>query len=208
MYIYIYKTQKNYYSNLLLNPSNIYDNKTFWKYIQPFLSEKKISNKITLVDDNGTMVSNEQSIPEELSTFFKNTAKSLNVQQNYYLTYESNEIEDQIKKSIFKYKNHSSIILIKNKITELFAFTKASLSDIKKELSNHNTNEASTFKNITPNALKASIESCFEVLTKLFNNTNLTSNFPDRLKDGDESPICKKMNHKNEKITDLSVFCR
>ena len=34
------------------------DNKTFWKYIQPSFSEKrKISNKITLVDDNDTIVS-------------------------------------------------------------------------------------------------------------------------------------------------------
>ena len=51
-----YKKQKNYCSKLYkkerkvffsnLNPSNICDNKTFWKYIQPFFSEKrKISNK-------------------------------------------------------------------------------------------------------------------------------------------------------------------
>ena len=48
------------------------------------------------------------------------------------------------------------------------------------------------FKNITPKALKASIESCSEVLTKLFNNTILTSNFPDKLKVADVSPIFKK----------------
>ena len=110
------------------------------------------------------------------------------------LTFQSNEIEDQVKKAIFKYKNHPSIILIKNKITvpELFAFTEASVSDIEKELSNLNAKKASTFKNITPKVLKASIESCSEVLTKLFNNTILTSNFPDKLKVADVSPIFKK----------------
>ena len=78
-----------------------------------------------------------------------------------------------MKKAIFKYKNHPSITLIKNKITvpELFVFTEASVSDIEKELSNLNTKKASTFENITPKVLKASIESCSEALTKLFNNT-------------------------------------
>ena len=86
------------------------------------------------------------------------------------------------------------MILIKNKtiVPELFAFTEASVSDIGKELNNLNAKKASTFKNITPKALKASTESCFEVLTKLFNNTILTSNFPDKLKVADVSPIFKK----------------
>ena len=166
-----------------LNPSNICDNKTCWKYIQLFFSEKrKISNEITLVDDNDVIVSDDQSISEELNTCYKNATKSLNIRQNSYLTDESNEIEDQVKKAIFKYKNHSSIILIKDKITvpELFAFTEASVCDIEKELSNLNMKKASTFKNITTaKVLKASIESCSEVLTKLFNSTILTSNFPD-----------------------------
>ena len=106
-----------------------------------FFSEKrKISNKITLVDDNNTTISDDQSISEELNISFKNATKSLNIRQSSYLTDESNEIEDQVKKAIFKYKNHPSIILIKNEITvpELFAFTEASVCDIEKELSNVN----------------------------------------------------------------------
>ena len=45
------------------------------------------------------------------------------------------------------------------------------------------------FKNVTPKGLKANTESCSEVLTKLFNNTILTSDFPDTLKVADVSPI-------------------
>ena len=118
----------------------------------------------------------------------------MNIWQHSHIADQSNEIEDQVKKAIFKYKNHSSIILIKNKITvpELFVFTEASVSDIEKELSNLNTKKASTFKNITPKVLQASIESCSEALTKLFNNTILTSDFPDKLKVADVTPIFKK----------------
>ena len=115
-----------------------------------FFEKRKISNKTTLVDDNDTIVSDYQLISEELNISFKNATKSLTIRQNSYLTDESNEIENQVKKAIFKYENHPSIILIKNKITvpELFAFTEASVSDIEKELSNLNVKKASTFKNI------------------------------------------------------------
>ena len=103
------KERKAFFSNL--NPSNNLWQKTFWKYVQPFFSEKiKISNKITLVDDNDVIVSDDQSISEELKSFFKNATKSLNIRQNSYLIDESNKMEDQIKKAIFKYKKRPSII--------------------------------------------------------------------------------------------------
>ena len=200
-----YNKQKNYCSKLYkkerkpffsnLNPTNIRDNKIFWKYIQLFFSEKrKLSNKITLVDDNDTIVSDDQSISEELNTFFKNATKSLNIRQNSHKTDGSKEIEDQVQKAISKYKNHPSIILIKSKIKvpELIVFTEASVSDIEKELSNLNTKKASTSKNMTAKVLKASIENYSEALTKLFNNTILTSDFPDKLKVAGVSPIFKK----------------
>ena len=40
--------------------------------------------------------------------------------------------------------------------------------------------------------MKASIESCSEALAKLFNDTILTSDFPDKLKVADVSPIFKR----------------
>ena len=67
-------------------------------------------------------------------TFFNNATESLNRRQNYYITDESNEIENQVNKAIFEYKSHPTIILIKHKITlpELFVFTEASVSHIEK----------------------------------------------------------------------------
>ena len=77
-----------------------------------------------MVGDNDTIVSDEQSVSKKLNTFFKIAIKSWQLRQNSYLTDESNEIEDQIKKAIFKYKNHPSIIVIKKKTTvpELICF--------------------------------------------------------------------------------------
>ena len=60
--------------------------------------------------DNDTIISDDQSIPEELNTFFKNATKRLKIQQNSYIKDEWNDIEDKVKKAVFKCKNHPSII--------------------------------------------------------------------------------------------------
>ena len=60
------------------------------------------------------------------------------------------------------------------------------------------------FQIITLKVLKASIESCSEALTQLFKNTILTSNFQDKLKVADVSPIFKPQKSKNDRP--VSVF--
>ena len=65
---------------------------------------------LSVLYHHDTIVSDEQSISEELNISFKNAIKSLNIRQNSYLTDESNEIGDQVKKAFFEYKNHPSII--------------------------------------------------------------------------------------------------
>ena len=61
----------------------------------------------------------------------------------------------------------------KTAASELFSSTEASVSDIEEELGN----------------LKASIKICFEILLKLFNDTKLTFDFPEKVKVADVSPI-------------------
>ena len=49
------KTKKNYYSNL--NEKEIKDNKTFWKTVKPFFSDKTPSDeKITLIEKDEIMI--------------------------------------------------------------------------------------------------------------------------------------------------------
>ena len=50
-----------------------------------FYEKRKTSNKIILVGDNDTIISDDQSILEELNTFFKNATKRLKIQQNSYI---------------------------------------------------------------------------------------------------------------------------
>ena len=74
-----YKKQRNLCVNLLkkvktsyfekLKPSNICDNKKFWKTVKPLFSEKAMStDKITLIENN-VIVSEDQKVAEkELTT--------------------------------------------------------------------------------------------------------------------------------------------
>ena len=82
----MYKKEcKKYFSNL--DSSKICDNKTFWKTIQPFFSEKrKITNKIALIDEDETVISNDQLISKELNQFSQNVTKAVNIRENSYLS--------------------------------------------------------------------------------------------------------------------------
>ena len=77
-----HKKQKNYCSRLYkrqrkilfesIGSSKISDNKTFWKNIQPFFSEKrKTVNKITLVNKNEDILSNDKIVADEINSFLK-----------------------------------------------------------------------------------------------------------------------------------------
>ena len=128
------------------------------KLFNLFFSEKrKITKKITLTDKDETVISNDQLILEELNPFFKNATKTLNIRENSYLK-DRSELSDPVNKAISKYRNHPSILIIKDKIRNpaAFLFNEDSLSDVEKELTNLNTKKSSTFGNISPNILRAS----------------------------------------------------
>ena len=110
------------------------------------------------------------------------------IRENSYLI-DKIELSDPVNKAITKYKNHPSILLIKDKIRNPapFSLKESSLSDIEKELRN-----LKTFGNILSKILRANKESCSETLAELFNNTLLTSSFPTELKVADVSPVFKK----------------
>ena len=73
--------------------------------IQPLFSEnRKIRNKIALVDENENIISEEHLASEELKNFFKNATKSLQINQNPFIIDEQSDITDPIIKAINKYK--------------------------------------------------------------------------------------------------------
>ena len=71
------KSKREYYSNL--DVKNITDNKTFWKTVKRFLSDKVTSTqKITLIE-NDKIVKNDNDTARVLNTFFSNIVRDLKI---------------------------------------------------------------------------------------------------------------------------------
>ena len=107
------KERRNFFNTLSV--SSFSDNKTFWKNIQPFFSEKrKGNNKISLVNKE-KVIQEDKLVAEEMNDFFKNATNTLNISQNNYLKdIVSISSLDSVDKAVLQYKNHPSILVIKN----------------------------------------------------------------------------------------------
>ena len=140
------KERKKYFESL--DPRRISDNKSFWKNIQPFFSEKrKISNKITLVDNKENTIF-DHLVSEELNNFSENAIRGLEINENFYIIdTDSNE------KAINKYRNHPSVLLIKSTLKNIpsFSFNEVGLSEIERELNLINPRKTTTSNGIPQN---------------------------------------------------------
>ena len=131
------KTKKNYYDSL--NEKDVSDNKTFWKTVKPFLSDKIVSKEQILLVENEEIISEDSKIAESLNSFFSNIVKNLKI-PGYRPHNDSlfENVSDPILQVILKYRNHPSILTIgevcKNKSNKqpLFSFSEVTRDEILK----------------------------------------------------------------------------
>ena len=91
------------------------DNNFFWKTVKPFLSNISInSDKIHLIE-NGKLINSKTKTSEVLNEFFSNIIKNLKIPEYENLNRNFQKVKDLVLKAILKYKNHPSIIAIKEK---------------------------------------------------------------------------------------------
>ena len=130
-----YNTQRNYCLTLVRKAKkdnynnqdhkNVTDNKTFWKSIKPFFSEKgSTNNKITLVEQDLILDKNDNAAELLNIYIFFYVVSNLNIPKYHNKSVNIDHIEDPIARSIEQYKNHFSIVAIKSKNTnKYFRFT-------------------------------------------------------------------------------------
>ena len=138
---------------------------------------------------------NDSVIAEKLNMFSKNAVSTLGITENSFVTNEEyKNISDPVQCAIVKFKSHSSISLIKNKITNRnnFKFEPVSLSDIELEFRLRNPKKAITHKNIPPKILKSSSEATVNTLLRLFNETITKGVLSDSWKHADVTPVFEK----------------
>ena len=105
------QSKKDYYNKLDI--SKVTDNKTFWNSVKPLFSDKhNVQQKIVLIEDE-ELISNDIEIAEKINDFFINTVTNLNIQDHFVGSDCFNDIKTNVEIAIEKFKNHPSILKIK-----------------------------------------------------------------------------------------------
>ena len=97
-------------------------------------------------------------------------------------------------KAIIKYRNHPSIIAIRDKykISECFKFTEVDQKEIEKEIKKLDVNKASQRSDIPTKIIKENIDIFGDFIGKSYNNTIKASQFYQNLKLADITRAHKK----------------
>ena len=206
-----YKKQKNYTNKLLkkekkhftnLRTNNFTDNKKFWNTVKPLFSNKGDNTQnITLVKDK-KIISDDVEVAQTFNQFFKESVKSLNINENKILQNDTGSLSDHVEIALRKFENHPSINNIKNmvNIDSKFSFSKIATTDVKVELKSLKTKKASTFMGVPSKQLKQVTDIILEPLTQIWNIEVIDRlKFPTRLKYADITPIFKKLERVFEK---------
>ena len=187
------KERKKYYSSLDIK--SLTDNKKFWSTMKPFLSNKvNTSSKITLVE-NESIISNDNDVASAFQNFFDNAVSSLNLSCDNAFVSETTNFKNPIDIAIEKFKNHPSIIAIKNNVSlsHLFHFDNIEGDAILKEINDLDSKKNGTHNDIPAKCLKLSSLESGPYLTKVWNEEVVKNGiFPNELKLADVSPVFKK----------------
>ena len=175
------KSKSEYYGNL--NETNISDNKTFWKNIKRFLSDKvRSTNKMTLIDKEEIIIMGDYSIAKVLKTFFSNIVSNLNIAEYSNCKPLANNISDPVLKCVVKYRNHPSILAIGevcNKHPRLsLSFSKINRQEILKEILKLKISKACQDTDIPTKIIKENANMSADILLAGFNDYVGKSNFP------------------------------
>ena len=179
------RVKKNYYTNIDIN--NVNDNKTFWDTIKPCFSDKNITKKKINLIENDIIISEDIAVAETLNAFFSKTIELSNTEYDTETLFDVNQIVD-------KFKNHPSILKIKEKATckNMFSFALSTLDDMKKCINQLNTNKPTTYNNIPAKILIEFSDVCAGLIHNFYNNSILQGTFPDAMKFADITPSHKK----------------
>ena len=96
-----------------------------------FSDKQNIQQKIVLIEDE-ELISNDIEIAERINDFFINTVTNLNIQDHFIGNDSFNDIKTNVEIAIEKFKNHPSILKIKEcyELQDIFSFNDTSVSDI------------------------------------------------------------------------------
>ena len=192
------EAKKSYFGQL--KPSVISDNKSFWKSVKPLFSDKTVSKDDILLTEGNDLINDPGSIAEIFGTFFSDAVKNLNIEKIEFPCagdHSSQEvINDPIRSAIKKYKNHPSIMKIKESYpcNKKFSFRKVTLKEITQEIHSLVVTKASPIESVPTKIIKNHIEIISPKIKMDFNHAIDNGTFPQNMKLADVKPVFKKDN--------------
>ena len=187
-----------FYGNL--NEKDITDNKKFWRKVKPFLSDKSIDSDKIHLSENGELINSKTKTAEVLNDFFSNIVKNLKIREYQNLNRISKG-KNPVLKAILKYKNHPSIIAIKEKSKNpKFTFHEVDNERIIKEIKSLNKNKASQKSDIPITIIHENADIFADFLAESLKGTIKTYNFQNCLKLADITPLHKKGRKDNKEL--------
>ena len=197
--------KKNLFSNI--NTSDITDKKTFWKTVKPFFTDKiKTKSKITLIEKKNSSqegqkeivsekkITEDQAVVEVFNKFFINIVPNLKISTDHGYDNDFIATDDQVANAVNKFRNHSSIIMIKNKKKndQSFSFGTVTYDDVLKKVKTLDTAKASQQSDIPTKILKQNSNYFVEYFYENINKCISKSILPSNLKLADITPVYKK----------------
>ena len=115
-----YKKQRNFFIDLLRNSKKTYfqklnikesaNNKTFWKTLKPFFSNKGLNANKLLLREKDAVVADEKALVTMVNNYFVNITANLDLKRDSENFYDTPASVYNIKK---KFQDHQSILKIK-----------------------------------------------------------------------------------------------
>ena len=137
------KTKKKYYGNL--DSRKIKDNRTFWRTVKPFLSNKSVENVKIILVEKEEILTKDNSVAKVLNNFFSNIVKTLEISDDMHSHPLAKEVNAPSMRAIMKYQNHSSVLTIldKYKNNSILSFPHVTKEEVLKEIDNLDTTKSS-----------------------------------------------------------------
>ena len=186
------KTKKTYGSNL--NEKKITDNKTFWRTVKRFFSDKTSSDKKINLTKKDKIIKTDTKTTNVLYTFFSKIISNLNVPKNPVSDPISNDINNPVLKSILKYKDHRSIKAIEkiSKLNSLFKFCNVEKGEILNEIVNLDAWKSCQDTDVPTKIIKENADIFADFIHPAINASINKNEFPSFLKLADVVPVFNK----------------
>ena len=162
--------------------------------IKPLFSDKvKLRNKINLIE-NEYIISDDKEVAEKLNYFFINAVSNLNIQGFDTSEFIHNKDSSNIFNIKDKFKNHPSILKIRENINispnNKFSFDTLDINGLEHKINNLHE-KATSLEDIPAKILKKCCNVVSPYITEIYKDSAQNKGFPNLLKEAIVTPVHK-----------------